>query len=135
MTVVLTALAMWMRSCRIGHHQAAVVLHHRRLPGAQRVRLRPSQAQTNAEIAALGGTIAGARVFRDVQPRNADPAGRARGFHQLIEHGRWFVLTALPLRLEANAIDGAIHFGHAQNLFDAFADAAPLREVNRFAPE
>src|SRR6185312_6975612 len=43
--------------------------------------------------------------------------------------------TAPPFRLEAHAVDGAVHFGYAENLFDAFADGASLCEIDRLATE
>src|SRR5271168_56113 len=54
------------------HHQAAVVLQYRCLPGKESMRLRPSQAKPQAETSFLRRLVLRSRVFRDIEPGNAD---------------------------------------------------------------
>src|SRR5690625_2217718 len=50
-------------------HEAAVVLHHRRLAGDEGQRLGPAGAEVHRQRAALGGLVDAARVTGDVQAR------------------------------------------------------------------
>src|SRR5580704_13359691 len=79
------------------HHQAVVVLQYRCLAGKESMRLRPSQAKTQAEIAFLGRLVLRSRVFRYIESRNANSAGGACYRHQLIEdRGGLLLAAALP---------------------------------------
>ena len=51
-----------------GHHELAVVAHHRALTGDEDVRLRPPQPDADAQAAALGGLVDPAGVAGDIEP-------------------------------------------------------------------
>ncbi len=118
-----------------GHHQAAVVLHDRRLAGKERMRFGPSEAETKDEIAGLRVAVCGSRVLSDIQTWNPDRACRARCFHQLVQHDGRLILAPMSLRFKAHAIDGAIHFRRSEDLLDTLRDRPAARQINRFAPK
>ena len=135
MTVALTALAMWMRSWRIAIIKPRLYFMTGVWPVNNAWDLAHPRPKRMLRLPFLAAASLRAGVFRDVETRDADRAGGARRFHQLIEHGCGFILAALSLRFEADAINGAIHFGHAQDLLDTLRDRAALRQIDRFASE
>src|SRR3954463_16394203 len=53
-------------------HETAVVLHHRRLPGGEGVRLRPAEADADLERPDLGVGVDAARIAGDVEAGDAE---------------------------------------------------------------
>jgi hypothetical protein len=65
-----------------GHHEAAVVFHHRRLTRRKRMGLCPSESQPHREVPALRSFVFGTRIFGNVEAGNADRSRGASRFHQ-----------------------------------------------------
>src|SRR5205823_2242550 len=64
------------------HHELPVVLHNRALSGEEVVRLRPAEANANAQVAGLCGVVDTTRVVRNVETGDTDSSARARDRHQ-----------------------------------------------------
>src|SRR5215218_6974415 len=123
-----------------GHHQLAVVLHHRALTGLERVRLGPAEPDPDRQRPDLGRLVDRARVAGDVQPGDAEPPGRPGDVHDGVEHGRRGLalgaLLAVAAGLEADAVDGRVDLaGAAQDLLQGTADIVGLRQVDGLAAE
>src|SRR5579875_3718026 len=112
-----------------GHHQFAVILHYRALPGCKRVRLGPPEPKANAEVAKLRLLIRCPRVFGDVESRDAESAPGPCDFHQRVQdRGRHFFLSFCPMaaRFETYTIHCTINFRLAHNGFDLLRNGSTL---------
>ena len=97
----------------------------------------PSPGRCGCESADLGGLVHCRRITGDVEAGNSERAAGARHRHERIEHGRRGFLPgigALAVRLEADAIDRAVHLRNAEDLLDLVAGVA-LGQVDGLASE
>jgi hypothetical protein len=89
------------------------------LTGSERYALGPAQAEAQAQRPGFGGSISGAGVIGDIQPRNSYRSPRTHVAHQSIQDTGWLFcfgsISAAATRLEADGINTAIHLRLAKD--------------------
>ena len=93
------------------------------------MRFSPAETDADTQPPDFGVLIDPARVARHVKPGDAEASAGPGNFHQRVQYGR----GRLPLRFRAVAsrfkphtINGAIHFRHADDLFNLFGERSAL---------
>ena len=107
-------------------------------PVVKDMRLRPSQADADAELAALGVLVDAAGIVGHVETRNAEAPPARTNCHYRVQHGRGRStrgIVAMAAGFEAHAIHRAIDFRHAQDLLDLLAQRGVLAQIHSFAAE
>src|SRR6185437_6651471 len=97
-----------------------------------------AQADADAQRADFRVLIRRPGITGDIQTRDGQHAAGARDFHDLIQHRRRLLLAgvlARAVRLEADAVDRAIHLRHADDQLDLLAERRRLGQVDRLASE
>ena len=120
-----------------GHHELAVVAHHRALTGDERVRLRPPQPDADAQVAELGGLVDPTRVAGDIQAGDADRPAGAGHLHEGVEHRRRDLVVGVvtvAAGLETDAVDGRVDLGRTDDGLDLVGERC-LGDVDRLAAE
>src|SRR5512132_2920151 len=123
-----------------GHHQLAVVLHHRALTGLERVRLGPAEPEPDRQRPDLGRLVDRARVAGHIQPGDAEPPGRPGDVHDRVQHRRRGLalgaLLAVAAGLEADTVHGRVDLaGPAQDLAERAPQVVGRRQVDGLAAE
>ena len=112
-----------------GVHQLAIVFHYRALARGEDVRFRPAETDANAKVPDLGIGVNSAGIARHIKAWNTESTTGARDLHQGVQHrGRRLMrgVLAVPASFKADAVHGAIHFRHSNDLRDLFRDSGAL---------
>src|ERR1035438_1765961 len=121
-----------------GLHELTIVTQHGALAGMEGTRLRPSQANADAQGADLCGLVHAAWIAGHVETRNADGATGANQFLERVQNSSGALyggLLAMAMGFKPHTIDGGIHDRLPQDLGNRVADRRDLAEIHRFAAE
>ena len=113
-------------------HELAIVFEDGSLAGVEAVRFSPAEAEPYLEVTGLRGFVDAARIVGDIEAGDADGAGWANDGHEGVEDGGGGLLAVFSLGagFEADAVDGGIDLGLADDLRDEVAEVISLGEID-----
>src|SRR5712671_233608 len=100
--------------------------------------LRPTQSDADTQVADLRIGIDAARIAGDIESGNTELTAGASDFHDRVENRRRLLdcgIITMSASFESDAVDGAIHFGNADDLSDLICKRCALLQVDDFATE
>src|SRR4051794_7471644 len=119
-------------------HQLTVIAHYGTLACRQCMRLGPAETDTNPKTPNLGILVNAARIVCNIQSGDADRSTCACHFHEGIQHSRRPLNTrvmAMTSGFKADAVDGVIDFGNADDLSDPVAERCVPFQIDSFTTE